>query len=94
MQNVYRRAVRADAVAMYALALAAALAFPAHSAFAASAKTHHVRHTTAVQARAQAPAETTDGVACTKVGCKPMPSSCHSAPQAGQEPGYSVMVCP
>lgn len=93
MQNVYRRAVRADAVALYALALAAALAFPANSAFAASAKTHHVRHT-AAQARAQAPAETTNGVACTKAGCKPMPSACHSAPQAGQEPGYSVMVCP
>ncbi|MCW5689425.1 MAG: hypothetical protein KIT76_12845 [Pseudolabrys sp.] len=93
MQNVYRRAVRADAVALYALALAAALSFPAHSAFAASAKTHHARHT-AVQARAQAPAGFTDGVACTKAGCKPMPSSCHSAPQAGTEPGYSVIVCP
>ena len=93
MTNVYRRAVRADAIAFYAIALAAALSLPAHSAFAASAKTHHARHI-ASQARAQAPAEVSDGVACTKAGCKPMPSSCHAAPQAGTEPGYSIMVCP
>ena len=94
MQNVYRRAVRADAVALYALALAAALSFPAHSAFAASAKTYHARHMTAAQARAEVPVQARDGVACTKAGCKPMPSSCHAAPQAGTEPGYSVIVCP
>lgn len=91
MPNVYRRAVRADAVALYALALAAALAFPAHSAFAASAKTTHARHVAAAKAHAEAPAE---GVACTKSGCKPMPSSCHAAPQAGTEPGYSIIACP
>jgi len=89
MQNVYRRAVRANAVALYALAVAAALAFPAHSASAASSKTHHIR---SVAARAHAEVPTT--VACTVAGCKPVPVSCHAAPQAGQEPGYAIISCP
>lgn len=91
MENVYRRAVRANAVGLYALAVAAALAFPAHSAFAASAKTTQARHAAAARAHAEVPAA---HMACTKSGCKPMPSSCHAAPQAGTEPGYSVIVCP
>ncbi|MBS0534155.1 MAG: hypothetical protein JSR72_08865 [Proteobacteria bacterium] len=89
MQNVYRRAVRANAVALYALALAAAVAFPAHSAFAASGKTSHARN---VAARAHAEVPTT--VACTVAGCKPVPVSCHAAPQAGTEPGYAIISCP
>lgn len=89
MTNVYRRAVRADAVALFALALAAALAFPAQSAFAASAKTAHTR-----SLATRAHAEVRDDVACTKSGCKLMPAQCHAAPQAGTEPGYQVIACP
>ena len=89
MQNVYRRALRADAVALYALAVAAALAFPAHSASAATSKHAHARY---VAARAHA--EVPTAVACTVAGCKPVPVSCHAAPQAGTEPGYSIIVCP
>ena len=92
MENVYRRAVRANAVGLYALAVAAALAFPAHSAFAAS--TYHARDTVTAQAHAEVPVQSRDRIACTKSGCKPIPSSCHAAPYTGMEPGYSVIVCP
>ncbi|MBS0245876.1 MAG: hypothetical protein JSR61_04585 [Proteobacteria bacterium] len=89
MTNVYRRAVRADVLALCALALTAALTLPTSSASAASSKTPHARY---VATRSHA--EVRDNVACTRAGCKLVPAQCHAAPQAGQEPGYQVIVCP
>lgn len=90
MQNVYRRATRTGAAAMYALVVAATFTVPVHSASAASAKTTQARHIAAARAHAEVPTT----VACTVAGCKPVPVSCHAAPQAGTEPGYSIIVCP
>jgi len=89
MLNLFRDAVRANAIALSALTLSAAVALPLQSAYAAStSKAAHSR-SEAVRARAMAP----ETIACTKHGCETVPPGCRAVAQPGQEPGYQMMAC-
>ncbi|MFA6267752.1 MAG: hypothetical protein WC670_18800 [Pseudolabrys sp.] len=89
MQNLLRRLIRVDAIALCAVATFA-VALPGQSAFAATKHKPTQVRSEALRANAQVPGT----VACTVTGCQPMPTQCHAAPQGGQEPGYSVVACP
>lgn len=89
MPNLFHGAFRANAIALSALAVSAAFAFPAQSAYAASTnKPTHTR-SEALRARAMAP----ETIACTKHGCETVPLGCRAVAQPGLEPGYQMMAC-
>jgi hypothetical protein len=74
-----------------ALLAAGMLVASASTATAAKSQTHSSRH------RAVATAQPPARVACTVVGCQPIPAACRPVPGrtwSGLPTGYDVIVCP
>jgi hypothetical protein len=83
--------MRSSAATIAALLAAGTLIASASTATAAKSQTHSSRHH-AVSAT-QPPAR----IACTVVGCQPIPAACTPVPGrtwSGLPTGYDVIVCP